>query len=504
MNTPSILTRLLGAISLLTLGAIGASLVLTRGYASFPNDEAVRTSHTATSHNATPNWPHPSPPPMADGADAFVVAAASSVDAVVHVQTASPVAEVSNPWLNMLGMTAGRIAQGSGSGVLIDKSGIVVTNHHVIDGAREVRVNTSDGASYVARVVGSDPSTDLAVLEIDAERPLPAMDIGNSDRVQVGEWVLAVGNPLNLTSTVTAGIISAKGRNIRLLQADASKDIYPVESFLQTDAAVNPGNSGGALVNLEGKLIGINTAIASQTGSYAGYSFAIPSSIVSKVVKDIREFGRVQRAYMGIQVDARETGVVVGATTFGGGAAAAGMEAGDRILALDGIDVRSFPALQEQLSKHRPGDVVALQVRRGDVTRALDVTLTDRAGDVSPSLKPEANEVGSTSSPALSISSLQQAWGISLGPVSDQTRQALRIRGGVMVTSLRNGPWSRQGIRKGFIVLRIDGTPVSCLEDICNVVERAARQKEDGLLLEGVYADGTRGFAGVAVPDVRP
>jgi S1-C subfamily serine protease len=207
---------------------------------------------------------------MADGADAFVIAAASSVDAVVHVQTASLVAEVSNPWLNMLGMTAGRIAQGSGSGVLVDKSGIVVTNHHVIDGAREVRVNTSDGTSYVARVVGSDPSTDLAVLEIDAERPLPAMDMGNSDRVQVGEWVLAVGNPLNLTSTVTAGIISAKGRNIRLLQADASKDIYPVESFLQTDAAVNPGNSGGALVNLEGKLIGINTAIASQTGSYAG------------------------------------------------------------------------------------------------------------------------------------------------------------------------------------------------------------------------------------------
>ena len=220
--------------------------------------------------------------------------------------------------------------------------GIIVTNHHVIQSAREVRVNTSDGESHVARVVGSDPSTDLAVLAIEADRPLPAMTMGNSDEVQVGEWVLAVGNPLNLTSTVTAGIVSAKGRNIRLLEADASREVFPVESFLQTDAAVNPGNSGGALVNLEGQLIGINTAIASQTGSYAGYSFAIPSSIVAKVVKDIRELGRVQRAYMGIQVSAREPGVVVASTSPGGGAREAGMEDGDRILAIDGIDVGSF------------------------------------------------------------------------------------------------------------------------------------------------------------------
>ncbi|MEC7694436.1 MAG: trypsin-like peptidase domain-containing protein, partial [Bacteroidota bacterium] len=264
--------RLVGGATLFSLGVATTLTLVSRGSSA---RESTPVQLTSTPSSAAPNWP--APVAATAGGDAFVHAAAASVDAVVHVQTASLVADQSNPWLSILGMAAGRIAQGSGSGVLVDESGIIVTNHHVIQGAREVRVNTSDGESHVARVVGSDPSTDLAVLAIEADRPLPAMTTGNSDEVQVGEWVLAVGNPLNLTSTVTAGIVSAKGRNIRLLEADASREVFPVESFLQTDAAVNPGNSGGALVNLEGQLIGINTAIASQTGSYAGYSFAIPS-----------------------------------------------------------------------------------------------------------------------------------------------------------------------------------------------------------------------------------
>ena len=188
---------------------------------------------------------------------------------------------------------------------MIDRDGLIVTNHHVIQGAQDIQVSLSDGTSCQAQLIGSDPSTDLALLQITPPSPLASLEFGNSDDVRVGQWVLAVGNPLNLTSTVTAGIVSAKGRNIRLLESDASRDIYPVESFLQTDAAVNPGNSGGALVDLNGELIGINTAIASQTGSYAGYSFAIPSSIVAKVAKDLKEFGRVQRAYLGIQIDPR-------------------------------------------------------------------------------------------------------------------------------------------------------------------------------------------------------
>ena len=401
----------------------------------------------------------------------------------------------------MFGMAGGRIAQGSGSGVLIDEAGVIVTNHHVIQGAREVRVNTSDGESHVARVVGSDPSTDLAVLAIEADRPLPVMTMGNSDKVQVGEWVLAVGNPLNLTSTVTAGIVSAKGRNIRLLEADASREVFPVESFLQTDAAVNPGNSGGALVNLEGQLIGINTAIASQTGSYAGYSFAIPSSIVAKVVKDIREFGRVQRAYLGIQVQSREPGVVVASTSPGGGAREAGIEGGDRILAINGIDVGSFPSLQEQLSKHRPGDEVLVKMQRGQTRRDVVVTLTNRHG--APTLNPMSSNTKSPNA-VPQMKQLEAAWGVALIPIPDRIRENLQLRGGVMVTDLRNGAWAQQGIRKGFIVLRIDGSPVTGLQDVERAVARAAHGNEEGLLIEGMYPDGSRGFAGVAVPDVKP
>ena len=495
MKSPLFLP-LMGGVTLFSLG-VTTTLTLVSRESSALESTPVRLTSTSTA--APPNWP--APVATTAGGDAFVHAAAASVDAVVHVQTASLVADQSNPWLSMLGMAGGRIAQGSGSGVLIDEAGVIVTNHHVIQGAREVRVNTSDGESHVARVVGSDPSTDLAVLAIEADRPLPAMTMGNSDKVQVGEWVLAVGNPLNLTSTVTAGIVSAKGRNIRLLEADASREVFPVESFLQTDAAVNPGNSGGALVNLEGQLIGINTAIASQTGSYAGYSFAIPSSIVAKVVKDIREFGRVQRAYMGIQVQSREPGVVVASTIPGGGAREAGIEGGDRILAINGIDVGSFPSLQEQLSKHRPGDEVRVKMQRGQTRRDVVVTLTNRHG--APTLNPMSSNTKPPKS-APRMKQLEAAWGVALGPVPDRIRENLQLRGGVMVTDLRNGAWRQQGIRKGFIVLRIDGSPVTGLQDVERAVARAAQSNEAGLLIEGMYPDGSRGFAGVAVPDVKP
>jgi len=493
--------RLMGGATLFSLGVATTLTLVVRESSELESTpgESAPFRLTSTPSAASPIWP--APVAATEGEDAFVHAAAASVNAVVHVQTASLVADQSNPWLSMLGMTEGRIARGSGSGVLVDEAGIIVTNHHVIQGAREVRVNTSDGESHVARVVGSDPSTDLAVLAIEASRPLPAMKMGNSDEVQVGEWVLAVGNPLNLTSTVTAGIVSAKGRNIRLLEADASREVFPVESFLQTDAAVNPGNSGGALVNLEGQLIGINTAIASQTGSYAGYSFAIPSSIVAKVVKDIREFGRVQRAYMGIQVRSRESGVVVASTSPGGGAGEAGIEVGDRILAINGLDVGSFPSLQEQLSKHRPGDEVRVTLQRGQTRRDVAVTLTNRQSATTLNLSKSNTEPPKE---APRIKQLEAAWGVALSPVPNRIREHLQLRGGVMVTDLRNGAWAQQGIRKGFIVLRIDGSPVKGLQDVERVVARAAQNNEEGLLLEGMYPDGSRGFAGVAVPDVKP
>jgi len=249
-----------------------------------------------------------------------------------------------------------QLRQGAGSGVIISADGYIVTNNHVVEGADKISVHLNDNRMYEGKLIGRDPSTDLALLKIDAS-DLATVPYGNSDAVRVGEWVLAVGNPMNLTSTVTAGIVSAKARNINLLQYDASRDIFPLESFIQTDAAVNPGNSGGALVNVSGELVGINTAIASTTGMYTGYSFAIPVNIVQKVANDLLEFGSVQRAYIGVsirdidQVLANEVGldrirgVYVNGITDGGAAQHAGMKTGDVIVKVGSIDVNNVPQL---------------------------------------------------------------------------------------------------------------------------------------------------------------
>ncbi|MDA0940163.1 MAG: trypsin-like peptidase domain-containing protein [Bacteroidetes bacterium] len=502
MSFPSTLVFQGATVLLATVGVYH----LVAGDDRSPDSSPANWVHpTHASTTATPNWPSPAPANLPSGETPFVRAAEASVHAVVHVQTTSVVPDYSNPWLSMLGMASGRVAQGSGSGVVVDSEGLIVTNHHVIEGARQVRINLSDGSSYDAKVLGSDPSTDLAILQVDADRELEALTFGNSDEVRVGEWVLAVGNPLNLTSTVTAGIISAKGRNIRLLAPDASRDVYPVESFLQTDAAVNPGNSGGALVNLDGKLVGINTAIASQTGSYAGYSFAIPSSIVAKVVRDLKEFGRVQRAYLGVQVDPQGTGVRIGSTSPGGGAEAAGLQSGDRILKVEDVAINSFPALQEQLSKHRPGDEVAVTLDRNGQRRDVKVTLTDRHGDTdlephTATPTPAATSRPKTEAGTETSTTWQEEWGVRLRELSPSDRQTLRLRGGVVAEALRDGEWKRQGLDRGFILLRVDGTPVHTEEEVRQAVERAAHSGEQGVLLEGIYPNGQRAYAGVAVP----
>ena len=486
--------------SLLQWSAAGAACGLTFGAMAWmksPNPSPAPTVHT-TSNTWTPSTGALSlaarpatETPLSD--DAFVRAAQSSVDAVVHVQTATVVPTQNNPWLSMLGMDPGRVAQGSGSGVILDRQGWIVTNHHVIDGAQRIQVALSDGSTMEAELIGSDPSTDLALLKTTPAKNLPTLSFGNSDEVNVGEWVLAVGNPLNLTSTVTAGIVSAKGRNLRLLEPDARRDIYPVESFLQTDAAVNPGNSGGALVNLDGELIGINTAIASQTGSYAGYSFAIPSSIVRKVVDDLREYGRVQRAYLGIQVDQRDPGVRVAGVFRGSGASAAGLQPGDRIEAIDGISVSTFPALQEQLSKHRPGARIAVQLRRDGRQLQKEVELQGR------------NALTSTTDdrPATRTSSEEDFlpnWGVRLSPATAQVQARLDVRGGLIVTDMRPGEWSDEGIRRGAVLLRVDGQPLESEEDLNEALERAREAGQRGVLLEGVQANGQQFYAGVPLP----
>lgn len=317
----------------------------------------------------------------------FTEAAERSVEAVVHVKTKYyQQQQYVDPFYQFFfgrpQQSQQPSAMASGSGVILSDDGYIVTNNHVIEGARDIEVVLNDKRTYAAQLIGRDPNTDLALLKIEATN-LPVITIGNSDDLKVGEWVLAVGNPFNLTSTVTAGIVSAKARSINILQADMK-----IESFIQTDAAVNPGNSGGALVNTKGELVGINTAIASQTGSYAGYAFAIPTAIMQKVVGDLRQFGSVQRALLGIRMmDINQEvkdhfglesmeGVYVAEVVSGTAADKAGMKSGDVIVQVDGRSINSSNQLQEQIGRKNPGDQIVVLVRRGGRSVTLEVTLS--------------------------------------------------------------------------------------------------------------------------------
>lgn len=316
----------------------------------------------------------------------FTQAAERSVEAVVHVKTKYYRQQYVDPFYHFFfgrpQQSQQPSAMASGSGVILSNDGYIVTNNHVIESANEIEVVLNDKRTFAAQLIGTDPNTDLALLKIEATN-LPTIEIGNSDDLRVGEWVLAVGNPFNLTSTVTAGIVSAKARSINILNSDMK-----IESFIQTDAAVNPGNSGGALVNTRGQLVGINTAIASQTGSYAGYAFAIPTAIMQKVVADLRQYGTVQRALLGIRMlditqqvkdqlslESME-GVYVGEVISGSAADKAGMKAGDVIVQVDGRPINASSQLQEQIGRKNPGDQITILVRRGQRSVTLQVTLT--------------------------------------------------------------------------------------------------------------------------------
>ena len=317
----------------------------------------------------------------------FTQAAERSVEAVVHVKTKYyRQQQYVDPFYQFFfgrpQQSQQPSAMASGSGVILSNDGYIVTNNHVIEDANEIEVVLNDKRTFAAQLIGTDPNTDLALLKIEAT-DLPTIEIGNSDDLRVGEWVLAVGNPFNLTSTVTAGIVSAKARSINILNSDMK-----IESFIQTDAAVNPGNSGGALVNTRGQLVGINTAIASQTGSYAGYAFAIPTAIMQKVVADLRQYGTVQRALLGIRMlditqqvkdqlslESME-GVYVGEVISGSAADKAGMKAGDVIVQVDGRPINASSQLQEQIGRKNPGDQITILVRRGQRSVTLQVTLT--------------------------------------------------------------------------------------------------------------------------------
>ncbi|MBK8557885.1 MAG: Do family serine endopeptidase [Lewinellaceae bacterium] len=367
----------------------------------------------------------------------------------------------------------------TGSGVIISTDGYIVTNNHVVRDAAELTVTLNDKHAYPATVIGTDPSSDLALIKIDAA-DLPHIDFGNSDEVKVGEWVVAVGNPFNLASTVTAGIISAKGRDLHIVE-----DKAPVESFLQTDAVVNPGNSGGALVNLNGQLVGINTAIASPTGVFAGYAFAIPSNLVAKVVEDLKTFGVVQRGYLGITIRsidaafAKEkdlgtmTGVYVDSLAEGSAAGAAGVKKGDVITAVDGQVISDSPSLLESIGKHRPGDRIQVAVQRKGKAQTFDVTLKNHTGNTDVVRKTEQSEI-------------LKALGAEFQSLPKAKAEKMGIEGGVEVTHLSVGKLSNQtDIREGFIITSINRQPVRDTKTLTKLLE----DTQGGVLLEGIYPD---------------
>ncbi len=377
-----------------------------------------------------------------------------------------------------------RQSQGSGSGVIISQDGYIVTNNHVVEDATTVEVVLNDKSTFEAEIIGTDPSTDLAVIKVKA-KGLRNIVLGNSDNVKVGQWVLAVGNPFNLESTVTAGIVSAKGRNLNLLR---NKDQVPVESFIQTDAAVNPGNSGGALINPEGELIGINTAIATPTGTYAGYSFAVPINLVRKVMKDLIEHGSVQRAYLGVeirQVDGKfadeqglkdiTEGVYVNKVNPGGAAAEAGVQAGDVIIGVDDRPIKSSPELLEEIAKRRPGNKITLKVLRNGASKDLSVFLKGGLNGE----KVATNVKDDTSNKLRTL-------GIELEELKPEELKELGLENGVRISRIYEGKIKREtNIREGFIVTKSNNKPVKSAEDFLKTLPEG----QGGVFLIGRYPD---------------
>lgn len=385
--------------------------------------------------------------------------------------------------------------QASGSGVIISKDGYIVTNNHVVQDADEVEVIMTDKRSFKAKVIGTDPLTDLAVIKVDANN-LPAITLGDSDALKLGEWVLAVGYPLDLESTVTAGIVSAKGRKIGILDQNISKTDAkpdsPVEAFIQTDAAINPGNSGGALVNLRGELVGINSAIASATGYYSGYGFAVPVSLVKKVSADLLKYGNVQRGYIGIlpielnSTIAKEKNVKIGRGIYvqevveKGAAEAAGLKKGDVIVKMDGQSLDSDAQMREIIGRRRPGDIVNVTVNRDGSERDFNVELRNRNG---------GRDVIKKSDVTASNASLGSL-GAQFEELSAQDAKQMGITGGVRVKKITDGKLAETDIEEGFIIVKANGKNVKTTKDLQTIM--ASVKEGEGLMLIGMYPNSSR------------
>jgi Do/DeqQ family serine protease len=384
----------------------------------------------------------------------------------------------------------------TGSGVIISADGYIVTNNHVVSESSELEVVLNDKRSFKAKVVGTDPNTDLAVIKIEANA-LPFLNFGNSDDIRVGEWVLAVGNPFDLESTVTAGIISAKGRGIGILgEKGGGTGVNPIESFIQTDAAVNPGNSGGALVNLKGELIGINTAIISKTGNFTGYSFAVPVSLVRKVSGDLLKYGTVQRGFLGIsqmrevnnkvaeELDLKAIeGIYIGGfgeASINSAAKAAGMKVGDVVTKIDGMRINTISKLTEAVGRHKPGDVIKVIVNRDGQDKELNVTLKNLSGNTNIV---KGDEVASMAAGnAVTLESL----GVKVAELSAEEKEAFNLDGGVKIVKLSSGILADQiQIEEGFVITKVDGKPVKSARELVKLIGG----RKSGIRLEGFYQE---------------
>lgn len=412
----------------------------------------------------------------------FISAANKVTPAVVHIR--SVYSGGASSFNALEGYFRGP-AQSSGSGVILTDDGFIVTNHHVIEDASEIEVVLSDNRSYFGKIVGKDPTTDLALIKIEASN-LPYLVYGNSDNISTGEWVLAVGNPFDLNSTVTAGIVSAKARNIGILR---DRNNLQIESFIQTDAAVNPGNSGGALVNLKGELVGINTAIATPNGSYAGYSFAVPVTLVKKVMDDLVEYGEVQRGLLGIRIgdvtarlaEARDldvvNGVFVSSVNSNSAAEEAGIMQGDVIIKIDNKPVTNVSELQELVARNRPGDEILVTYLRNNEENVVRATLR--------------NTEGTTELKSKTFNRTFE--GVVFDEISTDLQKQLNVNGGVKATLVNSGKWKEAGLKEGFIITRIDKVDILSISDLYLVLEN----KKGGILVEGYSSIGEKGVLGI-------
>ena len=426
----------------------------------------------------------------------FKEASKNSINSVVHVTTKVVQTTFQRDIFQefFYGPGAGgkefkQFGEGAGSGVIVSSEGYIVTNNHVIEDASEIEVTLNDNSKFTATVVGADPSTDIAVLKIE-KSDLPAIALGDSDDLAIGEWVLAVGNPFNLTSTVTAGIVSAKARNINLLNSP-NKNVVPIESFIQTDAAVNPGNSGGALVNTSGQLVGINTAIASQTGSYTGYSFAVPVNLVQKVMRDLIDYGIVQRGYLGVQIRnitqelkteknlPNLKGVYISKAIDGGSAAKAGLNEGDVVLKIGTKEVNSASSLQEEIGKMRPGDKVTVTLRTSKGNEHVkEIVLRNKEGQTKLVSKEELKK--------------NVALGATFVPLSKKEQEALNIDFGVKIESITAGKLKSLGLKEGIIITKINNEAVRSVDQLAAKLN----ESNSGILLEIMSESGKRDYVG--------